>query len=78
VLAFNVFLEEGYRYRPQAAELPRLFAEAIAGSVLELAAFYIRHDRAAETPGLLPLLTYVILAPFTGVREANELIALAM
>lgn len=76
VLAFNVFLEEGYRYRPQAAELPRLFAGAIAGSVLELAAFYIRHGRAAETPGLLPLLIYVILAPFTGVREANELIAL--
>jgi AcrR family transcriptional regulator len=77
VLAFNVFLEEGYRYRPQAAELPRMFAEAIAGSVLELAAFYIRHDRAAETPGLLPLLTYVILAPFTGAQKANELISLA-
>jgi AcrR family transcriptional regulator len=74
VLAFNIFLEEGYRYRPQAAELPRVFAEAIAGSVLELAAFYVRHDRAQETPGLLPLLTYVILAPFTGVKEANELI----
>ncbi|HEX4838576.1 MAG TPA: TetR/AcrR family transcriptional regulator [Solirubrobacteraceae bacterium] len=78
VLAFNVFLEDGYRYRPQAAALPRLFAEAIAGSILELAAFYIRHGRTAETPGLLPLLTYVILAPFTGVREANELVALAM
>jgi AcrR family transcriptional regulator len=78
VLAFNVFLEEGYRYRPQAADLPRLFAEAIAGSVLELAAFYIRHDRATETPGLLPLLTYVILAPFTGASEANELVARAM
>lgn len=75
VLAFNVFLEEGYRYRPQAAELPRLFAEAISGSVLELAAFYIRHDRVSETPGLLPLLAYVILAPFTGVKEANELVA---
>ncbi len=74
VLAFNVFLEEGYRYRPHAAELPRLFAEAIAGSVLELAAFYIRHDRVSETPGLLPLLAYVILAPFTGVKKANELI----
>jgi AcrR family transcriptional regulator len=75
VLAFNVFLEEGYRHRPQAAELSRLFAEAIAGSILELAAFYIRHDRVSETPALLPLLAYVILAPFTGVKEANQLIA---
>jgi AcrR family transcriptional regulator len=74
VLAFNVFLEEGYRYRPQAAEVPRLIGEAIAGSILELAAFYIRHDRAHETPGLLPLLTYVILAPYTGAQAANELI----
>ncbi len=75
VLAFNVFLEEGYRYRPQAAEVSRLFAEAISGSVLELAAFYIRHDRVSETPGLLPLLAYVILSPFTGVEEANQLVA---
>jgi AcrR family transcriptional regulator len=74
VLAFNLFLEEGYRYRPESADLPRLYAEAIAGSVLELAAFYVRHDRAAETPGLLPLLTYVILAPFTGIHQANTLI----
>jgi len=74
VLAFNVFLEEGYRYRPEAAELPRLYAQAIAGSVFELVAFYISHDRVAELPGLLPLTTYVILAPFTGAREACELI----
>jgi AcrR family transcriptional regulator len=74
VLAFNIFLEEGYRRSPEAAELPRLYAEAVAGAVLELVAFYVRHDRYPEAPRLLPLLTYLILAPFTGVAEANELI----
>jgi AcrR family transcriptional regulator len=74
VLAFSVFMEEGYRHRPEAAAVPRLFAEAITGSILEFAAFYIRHDRAQETPALLPLLTYVILAPYTGAQAANELV----
>jgi AcrR family transcriptional regulator len=74
ILAFNLFLEEGYRYRREAEHVPRLVTEAIAGSVVELAAHYIRHDRAHETPGLLPLLTYAILAPFTGPEAANVLI----
>jgi AcrR family transcriptional regulator len=74
VLAFNLFLEEGYRYRPSSADLPRMYAEAIAGAVLELSAFYVRHGREAELPGLLPLATYMILAPFTGAKQAEDLI----
>jgi AcrR family transcriptional regulator len=74
VLAFNLFLEEGYRYRPDAAALPRMYAEAIAGAVLELCAFYIRHGREAELPRLLPLVAYMILAPFTGAKQAVDLI----
>jgi AcrR family transcriptional regulator len=74
LLGFTLFLEEGYHYRPQAARVPRLVSQSIAGAVLETVAFYARHDRAVELPGLLPLITYMILAPFMGVRAANDFI----
>jgi AcrR family transcriptional regulator len=74
VLAFNIFLEEGYRYRPESADLPRMYAEAIAGAVLELCAFYVRHGREAELPQLLPLAAYMILTPFMGAKQAVDLI----
>jgi AcrR family transcriptional regulator len=66
LIGFTLFLEDGYRWRPEAAQLGRLASEAIAGAVLETITFYLRHDRAAELPTLLPLITYIILAPFTG------------
>jgi AcrR family transcriptional regulator len=73
-LGFTVFLEDGYRQRPQAAEVPRLVSEAIAGTVLETAALYSRQDRTAELPGLVPLSTFIILAPFIGVDAAREFV----
>jgi AcrR family transcriptional regulator len=74
ILAFTVFLEEGHRYRRQATRLPALIAEAIAAAVMETAAFYVRHGSAEELLGLLPLITYVILAPFTGTDAAREFV----
>jgi AcrR family transcriptional regulator len=74
VLGFTVFLEDGYRYRPEAAKVPRLVSETIAGAMMETVGFYIRHDRDAELPDLLPLSTYMILAPFTGTDAACELV----
>jgi AcrR family transcriptional regulator len=73
-LGFTAFLEDGYRYRPEAAELPRLLSEAIAGAVMETAATFVREGRLHELRGLLPSVTYLILAPFTGPQEATEFV----
>jgi AcrR family transcriptional regulator len=71
ILAFRVFLPDGYRYRPQAAETPSWISDAIVAATMETTAFYVRHDRVEELVGLLPLLTYVILAPFMGTQAAR-------
>src|SRR5207237_1334264 len=36
VVGFTLFLEEGYRYRTEAARVPRIAGEAIGGVVLEV------------------------------------------
>lgn len=74
MLSYTVFLEDGYGYRPQAAQVPRLVGEALGGTVVETTVQMSRDDRADELPGLVPLSTYVMLAPFTGTAAANELV----
>ncbi len=68
--AFTIFLEEGYRYRPEASELPRLCSEAIAGAIFELIQRHIAHADNAGLARRLPQLTYIAIAPFTGAEEA--------
>ncbi len=74
ILAFGLFLEEGYRYRPEAAELPRLVSDVIAVAIMELCALYVRADRTEELPRLVPAVTYTALAPFMGSRAAGEFV----
>jgi AcrR family transcriptional regulator len=72
--SFTIFLEEGYGYRPEAQQLPRLSSEAIAGALFEMVQRYaVRHD-FARLPTTQPQLTYIALAPFTGPEEAIRLI----
>jgi hypothetical protein len=73
-LAFTVFLAEGHRYRPQAAQHPASVSDAIASATMETFAFYVRHDRTEELVGLLPLVAYLILAPFTGADAARKFV----
>jgi AcrR family transcriptional regulator len=73
-LNFTFFVAEGYSYRPQARELPHLCSEAISGATFEMIRYEIAHGRASELPRLLPRLTYVAIAPFTGPAEAVALI----
>lgn len=70
VLAFGLFLEDGYRATPEAGLLPRTVSDAVAAAVMELAAFYVREDRVAELPSLVPLVVYVATAPFMGSEAA--------
>ncbi len=72
--SFAIFLEEGYGYRPQARELPRLCSEAIAGAIFEVIQSHVARGQTAALARRLPQLTYVAIAPFTGPKEAIRLI----
>ena len=77
--SFTIFLEEGYWYRPQARELPRVCSQAIAGAIFEVIQRHIAHRDSAGLARRLPQLTYIAIAPFTGpaaaVRILEKLIA---
>jgi hypothetical protein len=73
-VAFTIFLQEGYQYRPQQQTPSRIALEAIVTTFFE----FVYHDtRANETPRtseLTPALVYLCLAPFLGPVEANRFI----
>jgi len=71
---YAVFLEEGYGYRPQAAQLPRLCSSAIGDAVFEILRGQIAAGHASELPRHVPQLAYITIAPFTGPAAAVELI----
>lgn len=70
----GIFLEQGFSYRDEARELPRLCTRAITGGVLEIVYRHVARGEAASLPRRLPQLTYVVLAPFTGVEQAIKLV----
>ncbi len=71
---YAIFLEEGYGYRPQAAQLPRLCSTAIVDAVFEIIRSEIAAGQARELPRHVPQLAYIAIAPFTGPAAAVELI----
>lgn len=73
-MAYSLFLEDGYRQRPQARRLPRICSEAIAGAQLGLMRRQVILGRTAQMPEILPQCAYVALAPFIGPARAMELI----
>ncbi len=73
--SFTIFLEEGYRRRSEAGELPRLFSQAIAGAIFELIQRDVARGQTAELPRRLPQLAYIAMAPFLGPAAAIEAIA---
>jgi AcrR family transcriptional regulator len=72
--SFTIFLAEGYRYRTQAASLPRLASEAIAGAIFEIVQRHVEQGEFATLPSHLPQLTYIALAPFAGAEKAIGLV----
>ena len=70
--SFTIFLEEGYRAGSEAAALPRLVPQAIAGGIFEIVQREVAAGRATELPRRLPQLAYIALAPFLGPAEAIE------
>jgi AcrR family transcriptional regulator len=73
VPAFSIFLQEG-RSQQAARKVPQLASEAIFATVLEITVQHLRHGPVEELPGLLPLTTYAIAAPFIGSEAAKELV----
>ncbi len=73
-MAYTLFLEDGYRHRPQAEGLPRFCSEVISGAISELIRVQARRGRAEQMLELLPQVVYVALAPFTGHDEALRLV----
>jgi AcrR family transcriptional regulator len=71
---FTVFLEEGYRYRPESRSLPRTCSQAIVGAIFETIYRHIARGDIAALARQLPLMTYVALAPFTGPVDAIALV----
>ncbi len=70
----TLYLQEGYHYRAEAAHLPQLCSEAIVGALYEILYHEIDEGRGARVGELLPELAYIAIAPFTGARQAAELI----
>jgi AcrR family transcriptional regulator len=66
VLAFTALLTSGYSQRPEGAALPHSYSDAIVGAIMEAVAYQVRVDRPETLADLLPVLTYLILAPFLG------------
>lgn len=69
-MAYTLFLQEGYRQRPQAESLPRICSEAIAGAILELMRRQALQGEIERAPELLPQIAYLALAPFIGLDSA--------
>jgi AcrR family transcriptional regulator len=70
VRAATIFLEEGFTYREQNRELPRLCTQAISGAVLEVLSRKVARGESGDVPRHLPQLTYIALVPFLGTEQA--------
>lgn len=73
--AFTLFLEGGYRWRPQAQGLPRISSEAIGATMYEIAFRALREKRRSEWYiESLPQFVLICLAPFMGHEAATEFV----
>jgi AcrR family transcriptional regulator len=74
VTGFTLFLHEGYQHTPLAARPSSQALKAIAMTVFELDYSLVRESRLRELSGLLPHVTFLVLAPFIAPAEANKFI----
>lgn len=73
--AFTLFLEEGYRWRPEAENLSRICSQALMATMFELAFRELYERRSAEQLlSAMPRFAYTILAPFIGPEAAADFV----
>jgi AcrR family transcriptional regulator len=75
-LAFTLFLEEGFRQRPEAEALSRSCAALTAAAVFDLAFEACRRGPGEHLRRVQPLSVFVALAPFLGVSEAGRFVSM--
>jgi AcrR family transcriptional regulator len=73
-MAYTLFLEDGYRQRPEAEALPRLVSEAVSGAIHELMRKQVTVGRTERMREIVPRVVYVTLAPYLGAEAALKLI----
>jgi AcrR family transcriptional regulator len=71
---YEVFLEEGYRFRPQTQKPPSLCSSAVVDGVFEIVRGHIAAGKTRELPCSVPQLAYIAIAPFAGAQAAAELV----
>ncbi|HEX5712792.1 MAG TPA: TetR/AcrR family transcriptional regulator [Solirubrobacterales bacterium] len=74
LMAYTLFLEDGYRQGPAAERLPRLCSEAIGHAILGVMRWQVMEGRTEDMMELLPQAAYLVLAPFLGPAAALELV----
>jgi AcrR family transcriptional regulator len=73
-LMFTLFLEEGYRQRPQARSLSRSCGALAATTIFELAFQGSRRGSSLQLRRLQPLAVYIALAPFIAPDAAGAFV----
>jgi AcrR family transcriptional regulator len=74
LLAFTVFLQEGYQYEPSSSSPSRVALAAIAATNFEAIYRRIRASSEPALPGLLAHAVFLELAPFLGAPATNRFI----
>ncbi len=71
VLAFKVFIEDGFQQRAHGKDVPPIASELLVCGVLAVVTYQIRDERLSELRGLIPAIVYTVIAPFLGRDEAE-------
>ena len=74
VSGFTIFLQEGFRYKPQGDPPSPVALQAIAATLFELGYLHVREERVDELRGLVPHASFIALTPFIGVGTCNAFI----
>lgn len=73
-LAFTIFLEEGYRQRPDLRQPPRVSSPLTAMTIMEVFCQAARRDPGLQLRASQPLAVYIALTPFTGAEAAGAFV----
>jgi AcrR family transcriptional regulator len=74
LIAFTIFLQEGYQHEPRENPPTRLGLEAIVTSVFEILYRQVRQSETPQVAAVLPELMHLSLTPFLGPVQTGRFI----
>ena len=74
VLAFKVFIDDGFAHADEAQDIPGVCSEVLVCGVLAIVTYQIRLGRTWDLRGLIPVIVYMVVAPFLGQAEAEAFV----